>query len=215
MGAPAAARSSRVPVVVVVVGLAYVVAGGVLRQRLDGVQRHLRQAVVGVHRLQVPEVAGPAEPLGGEASGAHLGGCVHAAGPGVDDLAAPLDHGGVVGEVREELGGPVAHELVAVAEPPVAQLGVLPHQQRHVVLRAAGRRHRRDGRADGDAGARLHEPRAQRVVAPGSLVRVALPQYIYIYILYIYIYHQWLYIYIYMYINEFINLRSNKATIIM
>lgn len=169
VGAPA---GSRVPGVVV--GLPDVVAGGVLSERLDGVEGHLGEAVVGVDRLEVAEVAGPGEALGGEAAGAHLGGCVDAGGPGVDDLAAPLDHGGVVGEVGEELGGPVSHQLVAVAEPPVAEPGVLPHQQRHVVLRAAGRRHRRDGRTDGDAGARLHEARAESVVATSRLVSVAL-----------------------------------------
>nr|ACN36618.1 unknown [Zea mays] len=177
VGSPASAGGvlAVVVVVVVVVGLAYVVAGGVLGQRLDGVERHLGQAVVGVHRLQVAEVAGAAEALGGEAARAHLRGGVRPAGPGVHHLAAPLHHGGVVRQVREQLRRPVPHQLVPVAEPPVAQLRVLPHQQRHVVLRAAGRRHRRDGRADGDAGARLHEPRAQRVVATSSLVRVACP----------------------------------------
>jgi N-acetylglutamate synthase-like GNAT family acetyltransferase len=63
-----------------------------------------------------------AEPLAGEAAGAHLRGGVHAIEPGVDDFAVALHHGGVVGEVGQELGGSVAHELIAVvAEPPVAK----------------------------------------------------------------------------------------------
>ena len=101
-----------------------VVAIGVVRQHAE--IPHGNQVIVPVHHLQVPKVGGHAEALSGEVAAAHLRAGVGPGGPRVDDLAAELHHGRVVGQPREEEGGPVSDQKPGPElQPPVSVLGVL------------------------------------------------------------------------------------------
>lgn len=121
--------SSRAAVVevgapLVIVGAHNIVAIVVLRQRWDFLDS--TKAIVGVNDLEVSKVAGLAKALLSETTGAHLGGGVLASGLWVHHLAAPLHHGGVVGEVSEQFRRPIPYQsIVPKSHPPVSQLWIL------------------------------------------------------------------------------------------
>lgn len=84
------------------------------------------EVVVPVHHLQVPEVGGAVEALAWEVAAAHLRRRVRPRRPGVDDLAAKLNHVGVARQVGEEVGRPIPDDQAgAQLQPPVPMLRIL------------------------------------------------------------------------------------------